>query len=214
MSHGWVQGLEYIPTSRYCHNTTGWVRPNWLSNFMLCYGPLLFVNNTNERSSGNVLHFWTTISKKRRINITRADGVLRMLEGTTAEQQHVFNIQQQDLLGLYQPSDDGLFEEDHQPKTPSMRPRQSEKDVFESAITASLNPTPAHPFQQVRKTILYDLPFELFYWEKEDRIVPLFKAIQSVYREYSFNWIEVQASCIKDTKEWFPEFDFTLNQVF
>ncbi|CAB4401430.1 unnamed protein product [Rhizophagus irregularis] len=62
----------------------------------------------NERSSGNVLHFWTTISKKRRINITRADGVLRMLEGTTAEQQHVFNIQQQDLLGLYQPSDDGL----------------------------------------------------------------------------------------------------------
>ncbi|UZO28561.1 uncharacterized protein OCT59_022080 [Rhizophagus irregularis] len=32
----------------------------------------------------------------------------------------------------------------------------SEKDVFESAITASLNPTPAHPFQQVRKTILYD----------------------------------------------------------
>ncbi|CAB4495567.1 unnamed protein product [Rhizophagus irregularis] len=78
----------------------------------------------------------------------------------------------------------------------------SEKDVFESAITASLNPTPAHPFQQVRKTILYDL------------IVPLFKAIQSVYREYSFNWIEVQASCIKDTKEWFPEFDFTLNKVF
>ncbi|PKC01528.1 hypothetical protein RhiirA5_426556 [Rhizophagus irregularis] len=131
-----------------------------------------------------------------------ADGVLRMLEGTTAEQQHVFNIQQQDLLGLYQPSDDDLFEEDHQPKTPSMRPRQSEKDVFESAITASLNPTPAHPFQQVRKTILYDL------------IVPLFKAIQSVYREYSFNWIEVQASCIKDTKEWFPEFDFTLNKVF
>ncbi|EXX63826.1 hypothetical protein RirG_148650 [Rhizophagus irregularis DAOM 197198w] len=78
----------------------------------------------NERSSGNVLNFWTTISKKRRINITRADGVLRMLEGTTAEQQHVFNIQQQDLLGLYQPSDDDLFEEDHQPKTPSMRPRQ------------------------------------------------------------------------------------------
>ncbi|POG67270.1 hypothetical protein GLOIN_2v1779590 [Rhizophagus irregularis DAOM 181602=DAOM 197198] len=155
----------------------------------------------NERSSGNVLNFWTTISKKRRINITRADGVLRMLEGTTAEQQHVFNIQQQDLLGLYQPSDDDLFEEDHQPKTPSMRPRQSEKDVFESAITASLNPTPAHPFQQVRKTILYDL------------IVPLFKAIQSVYREYSFNWIEVQASCIKDTKEWFPEFDFTLNKA-
>jgi hypothetical protein len=44
-------------------------------------------------------------------------------------------------------------------------------------------------------------------------MVPLFKAIQLVYREYSFDWIEVQASCIKDIKELFPEFDFTLNKV-
>ena len=29
-----------------------------------------------------------------------------------------------------------------------------------------------------------------------DRIVPLFKAIESVYREYIFDWIEVQANCI------------------
>ncbi|CAG8610298.1 14263_t:CDS:2, partial [Funneliformis caledonium] len=45
----------------------------------------------NERSSGNVHNFWTTIEKKRygdRIGIARADGVLRMLEGTTAGQQH------------------------------------------------------------------------------------------------------------------------------
>uniref|UniRef100_U9UTK5 Uncharacterized protein n=1 Tax=Rhizophagus irregularis (strain DAOM 181602 / DAOM 197198 / MUCL 43194) TaxID=747089 RepID=U9UTK5_RHIID len=176
ISHGWVQGLEYIPVR---DTLSSQLNSLWRVRVKFVF-PQAFLNRLrviaitqldgfvptgcqtscyvmNERSSGNVLNFWTTISKKRRINITRADGVLRMLEGTTAEQQHVFNIQQQDLLGLYQPSDDDLFEEDHQPKTPSMRPRQSEKDVFESAITASLNPTPAHPFQQVRKTILYDL---------------------------------------------------------
>ncbi|CAG8641443.1 13586_t:CDS:2 [Dentiscutata heterogama] len=254
----------------------------------------------NERSSEKVLNFWTTIEKKRYgdlIDIARADGVLRMLEGTTAGQQHVFNIQQQDLLGLYQSGDNDLTntsmmtlsnilnhpgkrksEGDRQPKTPPMRPRKvtvttpekptlykhsmqhlakhfsvyvnnqcvimkvdhvdlipkeiriwivnvlsSEKDVFENNIMASLNSTPAHPFQQVCKTILYDFfsmtdkgPLNRFIGERKytvDRIVPLFKAIQSVYREYSFDWIEVQASCIKDIKELFPEFDFTLNKV-
>ncbi|RIB19986.1 hypothetical protein C2G38_2244848 [Gigaspora rosea] len=180
-------------------------------------------------------------SRKCLLNFeVKADGVLRMLEGTTAGQQHVFNIQQQDLLGLYQSGDNDLtntsmmtlsnilnhpgkhkFEGDHQPKTPPMRPSKvivttpekptlykhnmqhlakhfsvyvnnqcvimkSEKDVFESNIMAPLNSTPADPFQQ---------------------------AIQSVYREYSFDWIEVQASCIKDIKVLFPEFDFTLNKV-
>ncbi|CAG8771539.1 10674_t:CDS:2, partial [Funneliformis caledonium] len=76
-------------------------------------------------------------------------------------------------------------EGDHQPKTPPMRPLyvnnqcvimkedhvdlipkeiriwivnvlSSEKDVFESNIMATLNSTPAHPFQQICKTILYD----------------------------------------------------------
>ncbi|RIA97795.1 hypothetical protein C1645_813672 [Glomus cerebriforme] len=59
-------------------------------------------------------------------------------------------------------------------------------------------------------------PLNRFIGERKytvDRIVPLFKAIQSVYREYSFDWIEVQASCIKDIKELFPEIDFTLNKV-
>src|SRR5438128_12138681 len=46
-----------------------------------------------------------------------------------------------------------------------------------------------------------------------DRIVPLFKAIESVYREYIFDWIEVQANCIRDAKKLFPEFDLTLNKV-
>lgn len=66
-----------------------------------------------------------------------------MLKGTTAGQQHVFNIQQQDLLGLYQSGDSDLTntsmmtlsnilnhpgkrksEGDHQPKAPPMRPRK------------------------------------------------------------------------------------------
>lgn len=95
--------------------------------------------------------------------------------------------------------------------------------MFESNIMAPLNSTQAHPFQQICKTILYDFfsmtdkgPLNRFIGERKytvDRIVPLFKAIQSVYREYSFDWIEVQASCIKDIKELFPEFDFTLNKV-
>ncbi|CAB5364115.1 unnamed protein product [Rhizophagus irregularis] len=236
------------------------------------------LNFENERSSGNVHNFWTTIEKKRygdRIGIARAD----------------------DLLGLYQSGDNDLTntsmlslsnilnhpgkrksEGDHQPKTPPMRPRKvtvttpekptlykhtmqhlakhfsvyvnnqcvimkvdhvdlipkeiriwivnvllSEKDVFESNIMAPLNSTQAHPFKQICKTILYDFfsmtdkgPLNRFIGERKytvDRIVPLFKAIQSVYREYSFDWIEVQASCIKDIKELFPEFDFTLNKV-
>ncbi|CAG8696591.1 14538_t:CDS:10, partial [Funneliformis caledonium] len=254
----------------------------------------------NEKVSESVLHFWTTTEKKRyrdRINIARANGVLRMLEATTANQQHVFSIQQQDLTNLYQSRDDDLtntsmmslsnilnypgkrkFEEDNQPKTPPMRPRQvtvmtpekpslykhtmqhlakhfsvyvneqcvimkvdhvdiilrqvrswlvdilsSEKDVFESAITASLNQTPVHLFQQVCKAILYDFfsmtdkgSLNRFIGKRKyivDRIVPLFKAIQSVHREYSFDWIEIQASCIRDIKELFPEFDFTLHKV-
>lgn len=46
-----------------------------------------------------------------------------------------------------------------------------------------------------------------------NRIVPLFKAIESIYREYIFDWIEVQANCIKDVKSVFSEFDFTLSKV-
>jgi len=33
-----------------------------------------------------------------------------------------------------------------------------------------------------------------------ERIVPLFKAIQSVYKEYAFDWIETEVTSIKDAK--------------
>ncbi|GBB94287.1 hypothetical protein RclHR1_23240001 [Rhizophagus clarus] len=59
-------------------------------------------------------------------------------------------------------------------------------------------------------------PLNRFIGERKytvDMITPLFKAIQSVHSEYLFDWIEVQVNCIKDTKELFPEFDFTLNKV-
>lgn len=46
-----------------------------------------------------------------------------------------------------------------------------------------------------------------------ERIAPLFKAIQSFYREYKFDWIEVQLDCIKDMKLLFPKFDLTLNKA-
>ncbi|CAG8704144.1 611_t:CDS:2, partial [Racocetra fulgida] len=46
-----------------------------------------------------------------------------------------------------------------------------------------------------------------------ERIVPLFKAIQSVHKEFMFDWIEVQLNCIKDIKALFPKFDMTLNKA-
>ncbi|CAG8696897.1 7366_t:CDS:2 [Funneliformis caledonium] len=49
----------------------------------------------NEKVSESVLYFWTMTEKKRygdRINIAKANGVLRILEATTASQQHVFTI--------------------------------------------------------------------------------------------------------------------------
>ncbi|PKY42997.1 hypothetical protein RhiirA4_540792 [Rhizophagus irregularis] len=71
-----------------------------------------------------------------------------------------------------------------------------EKDVFKSAII-----TPLSPNHQFRKEYIVD------------RIGSLFKAIQSFYKEYMFDWIEVQADCIKDVMLLFPEFDLTLNKV-
>ncbi|CAG8555758.1 23593_t:CDS:2 [Gigaspora rosea] len=93
---------------------------------------------------------------------------------------------------------------------------QSVKDKFKSSIMTSFNPD--HPFRKICEIILYDFEATLNrdIGERKytvDRIVPLFKAIESIYREYVFDWIEVQANCIEDVKSVFPEFDFTLNKV-
>lgn len=46
-----------------------------------------------------------------------------------------------------------------------------------------------------------------------ERIVPLFKAIQSIYNEYKFHWIEVELDCMREVKKIFPKFDLPINQA-
>ncbi|CAG8495339.1 8366_t:CDS:10, partial [Cetraspora pellucida] len=46
-----------------------------------------------------------------------------------------------------------------------------------------------------------------------ERIVPLFKAIQSVYKEYKFHWIEIELDCMREVKRYFQKFDLTINQA-
>ncbi|CAB4434264.1 unnamed protein product [Rhizophagus irregularis] len=67
-----------------------------------------------------------------------------------------------------------------------------EKDVFKSAIITPLSPN--HQFRKVCETILYDF-------------------FSMTSEKYMFDWIEVQADCIKDVMLLFPEFDLTLNKV-
>ncbi|CAG8694868.1 3623_t:CDS:2, partial [Dentiscutata heterogama] len=97
----------------------------------------------------------------------------------------------------------------------------SGKDVFKSSIITSL--IPDHKFRKICEIILYDFfsmasknPLNRYIGERKytvERIVPLFKAIQSVYKEFMFDWIEVQLNCIKDMKTLFPNFDMTLNKA-
>ncbi|CAG8788687.1 28809_t:CDS:2, partial [Racocetra persica] len=97
----------------------------------------------------------------------------------------------------------------------------SGKDVFKNSIITSL--IPDHKFRKICEIILYDFfsmasknPLNRYIGERKytvERIVPLFKAIQSVYKEFMFDWIEVQLNCIKDMKTLFPNFDMTLNKA-
>ncbi|CAG8605973.1 9780_t:CDS:2 [Paraglomus brasilianum] len=89
----------------------------------------------------------------------------------------------------------------------------SEKENFKNAIMTPLEPvasTSHNQFRRVCEIILYDF----FSMTSEaildqnigkrkymiERIVPLFKAIQSVYKEYAFDWIETEVTSIKDAK--------------
>ncbi|UZO20721.1 uncharacterized protein OCT59_013139 [Rhizophagus irregularis] len=69
---------------------------------------------------------------------------------------------------------------------------QTHFDVFKSAIITPLSPN--HQFRKVCETILYDF-------------------FSMTSEKYMFDWIEVQADCIKDVMLLFPEFDLTLNKV-
>ncbi|RHZ60193.1 hypothetical protein Glove_357g40 [Diversispora epigaea] len=46
-----------------------------------------------------------------------------------------------------------------------------------------------------------------------ERIVPLFNAIQSVYKGYQFHWIEKELYCMREVKKLFPKFNLTINQA-
>ncbi|RHZ48902.1 hypothetical protein Glove_537g11 [Diversispora epigaea] len=97
----------------------------------------------------------------------------------------------------------------------------SRKKVFKSSIITPL--TPDNKFRKTCEIILYDFfsmvnknLLNCYTGERKyivERIVPLFKAIQSVYEEFTFDWIEVQLNCIKDMKQLFLQFDMTINKA-
>ncbi|CAG8692410.1 834_t:CDS:2 [Gigaspora margarita] len=83
-------------------------------------------------------------------------------------------------------------------------------DVLSSAIMTS--PNPYHLFRKVCK----EGPLNRYIGESKytvDRIILYLRLSNLFYREYTFDWIEVQANCIKDAKMLFPNFDLKLNKV-
>ncbi|CAG8658009.1 24996_t:CDS:10, partial [Cetraspora pellucida] len=80
-----------------------------------------------------------------------------------------------------------------------------------------------HDFRQICEFILYDFyfmtkkgPLKRDIGEHTyivERVVSLFKAIQSVYNEYKFHWIEVELDCMREMKKIFPKFDLPINQA-
>ncbi|CAG8512988.1 3531_t:CDS:2 [Paraglomus occultum] len=102
----------------------------------------------------------------------------------------------------------------------------SEKEDFQQAIMTPLGPeasTSHNQFRRVCQIILGDFfsmtseaILDRNIGERKytvERIVPLFKAIQSVYKEYAFDWIEAEVKSIKDAKALFAEFDMTAHKA-
>ncbi|CAG8440801.1 16008_t:CDS:10, partial [Acaulospora morrowiae] len=102
----------------------------------------------------------------------------------------------------------------------------SPKEEFVKAIIAPLSSEASpkdHDFRQICEFVLYDFyfmtkkgPLRRDVSENTyivDRIAPLFKAIQSVYNEYKFHWIEVELDCMREVKKIFPKFDLPINQA-
>ncbi|CAG8625731.1 10049_t:CDS:10, partial [Diversispora eburnea] len=61
---------------------------------------LLLLTWENQLYDPNVATFWEEIRHKRELEVT---GILNMFEATNVSQQHIVNIQHQDLLSIYQP---------------------------------------------------------------------------------------------------------------
>ncbi|KAF0474674.1 hypothetical protein F8M41_024698 [Gigaspora margarita] len=63
-----------------------------------------FLKFENEKSSKGVEVFWSEVKKlvyEKQISVIRADGILNIFKATNKSQQHVMNIQHQDLSDLY-----------------------------------------------------------------------------------------------------------------
>ncbi|CAG8638983.1 5528_t:CDS:10 [Ambispora gerdemannii] len=102
----------------------------------------------------------------------------------------------------------------------------SPKEEFVKATRTPLSleaSTKDHDFRQICEFVLYDFyfmtmkgPLKRDIGERTyivERIVPLFKAIQSVHNEFKFHWIEVELDCMREVKKIFPKFDLPINQA-
>ncbi|RHZ83477.1 hypothetical protein Glove_92g17 [Diversispora epigaea] len=102
----------------------------------------------------------------------------------------------------------------------------TDKKEFKNAIMAQLESDYEdhhHHFRQVCELILYDFyhmtrlcSFDRNINERTytvERIVPLFKALQSEYPEYKFSWIEIEVKSIKEMLKVFPGFDLIMNKA-
>ncbi|CAG8596990.1 10951_t:CDS:10 [Diversispora eburnea] len=86
----------------------------------------------------------------------------------------------------------------------------SSKEDFMKAIMSPLGTDASledHKFQGPLKRNIGERTYIV------ERIVPLIKSIQSIYKEYVFHWIEKELECIKEVKKLFPKFDLPINQA-
>ncbi|RHZ46829.1 hypothetical protein Glove_606g107 [Diversispora epigaea] len=169
-----------------------------------------------ETIANNTENYFNNIQVERAqimLLTLKVDGVLRMFEGTNNSQQHIINIQHQENWNKCVMSNDGY-------KTPP--PRTSEVTITSpkkpilcyNPLAWSNNYTIFGQTFFTKCVIMKidhvdNFPKEVRGWLIDvlsvvDRIVPLFKAIQSVYREYIFDWIEQKRNHIH-RGIWGPE---------
>ncbi|CAG8474078.1 1014_t:CDS:2, partial [Acaulospora colombiana] len=153
---------------------------------------LEFFDKSTTNEGNEIMNLYDDGNPKKKLK-----GTAEVTNTTLPQVQVQFNSNSDDFFYVDNESEEASAEtqeststtvDDYGPKTPPLRHRQ---------VTVT---TPAKP-------ILYKHTMQ--HLAKHFSV----HAIQSVHREYSFDWIEVQASCIRDIKELFPEFDFTLNKV-
>ncbi|CAG8605335.1 6734_t:CDS:10, partial [Scutellospora calospora] len=107
-----------------------------------------------------------------------------------------------------------------------VRTLSTNKEEFKTAIMAPFKPEEfkdLYRFRLVCEMVLCDFYYMTQQGRLErnigertytaERIVPLFKALQSTYCEYKFHWIEIQVNSIKEMQKAFPNFDLIINKA-